>query len=234
MAVEVASLRVQPELSKNDAALLVGAQSGVKLQLLVRSPSNTIVSVDEQESSIESLKDDKGTDLKAADATLRSLDISSDHHTAAIEIAAPLVPSKDASSLVLSGSLQLKTAGGEKSADAKHVIVRPDSHFRAGPYAMSISEMKTVDLAPGMKLGITLLFTGEPDAIKAITFLDSKGQTIESRATTTTVTRAGKLAKVMKQYELSQTPETMTVHVEYYDDIRSIAVPVKLQTGLGL
>jgi thiol-disulfide isomerase/thioredoxin len=235
--VKATGIHIQRHLTDEQLALIPGGRNGMVVQLLISAPGKRIVGIDESHSTISKFSDDNGSELRKYDegdfwegAFTHEARTSQDGHSSAVEIASAAEPSLDATKIILKGSLVIKIAGTERSLESKDVLLQPDSKFEVGPYEMKLAEIKTKDLRENMKVGLTLNFDGDPDAIRSIKFFDPLKREIGIAAIRSTSSDNHNT----REYQLSERPKTITVHLDGYEKLDKVKVPVDLQIGLGL
>ena len=239
MRVQVLGMRLQRHLPDDRKSLIVDGRNGVVLDLMVSAVDQTIVGVEESASTIGTFSDDQGTELRKYDEGdfwegpfTREAKVSEDHHSAAVEIASSAEPGVDATKLLLKGSLMVKVCGAGANAGVQAgVVCSRVWRSEAGPYSMKIDEIKTAGLRENMKVGMTLSFDSDPDAIRSMKFFDPINREIHVETISSSVSQGHTRRNTSSS---SEKPKTITVRMVYYSKIDRVRVPLDLQVGIGL
>lgn len=210
-------------------------QPGTQVALLVRG-TDPIIAVDQRRSTIQSFADDRDTDLLEGNGgELPAFPwprVSPDHQAALAYLGAPGTPAAGATRLHASGQLRLTTATGTQRVAAENIALQRGTQFRADGLELTIID--TGEPAPGdERMTLRLRYTGEPEAIAGLHFVDADGAEIDShRAGWSTFTTAGGETTVTYDYTLMRRVPEATIEIDLWQDVQVRDVPFEIRTDL--
>lgn len=232
---------VQPDPNnKYGQSAIPGIQPGVTVHLAVSDKTRQFIQISEEESSMKTFSDDKGTDfLKSkkrfgsGPAWLGSFpDISDDGHTVKFQLRSEIMPAQGASKLTAKGKLVLLSASDEKTESQADIAMKIDEAITAGPANFTISQ---IDKGWGDAAVVVSLKTDDPvAAIKTVTFLDAEGKEIEANKSGTMWSGSGKNRTTTLSYGLKKKVDTFGVKITYYTKVEKVDVPIDRTITLGL
>jgi hypothetical protein len=211
---------------------------GTTVSLMVFLPEGGIVEFKKDGSKLESVTDNKDTDLtksvkKSAFGTVAGFDAwtskkSNDTKAMLFDVVCPGVPKEGATEIAVKGKIVISLGSKTETVETKDVEIKLESKIKAG-----IAEMEISNLGKGWgdyAMSISLKGKGSMSAIKAISFLDGNGKEIESN-------RGGYTAwgeEFTLDYQLKKKVDKATVKVEYWTDLKDVEIPVNIKTGIGI
>jgi hypothetical protein len=230
IAVSVGGLRVVgPGIGESGSEQRPFNEStGTTIVLLVKAPKGTgIVDLDNDGSVIDTVTDDKGTNL-LEDASFGSFpEVVKDGSAGLIELKLGARPGAGASSVAAEGSLNITTAIGTRPVKTPSVALVEGKTFKVGTIPFTVGKVD----ASGDSMRVTFnLPRASLKTVKAMKFLDAKGAEIEAdRAGSGYFNETGEL-----DYNLKTTSKTVTVSCDVWQGLKSDKVPFKITAGLGL
>ena len=192
-----------------------------------------------------SLADDKGKDLAKAEVQQRfgrheaafepGGTISEDGKYCTMEVTAPGVPTKGATTLTLSGQAVLRVATQKKDFAAENVALKPGTTVKAGPISFSITRAgKSEWGGSGSAFSVTFETKQNLDAVADIQFFDAAGKKIEAERTAWgTMGFAGNVT-AQWTYDLKRKVDSAKIVIWYWTDMKKVTVPLDLTVGVGL
>jgi hypothetical protein len=201
---------------------------GMTIVLYVKAPTGAgIVYLDNEASVVDSATDDKGTDLRT-DASFGSFpEIVKDGSAGMIELRLGGRPTKGATAVVAAGSVGVTSAVGTKPIKAPNVALVQGKTFKIGAIPITVGKVTVDDDSIGIEFNMP---RQSLRAIKTMTFLDAKGQEIDSDRVGTGYTNdVGELDMRVKTKE-----KTVTVSCDVWQALKTEKVPFKVSAGLGL
>ena len=211
---------------------------GTTLSLLVFREGGGIVDFKKDDSELEVMTDDKGTDLTKTDrksiwgvsAGFGGFPRRSDDGKAILlEAAGPAVPKADATTINLKGKIILSVGKETKTTENKDTPIAIDSRIKAGEMELEISAVGKPSWGDA-KLCITLKGKGDSSVIKEIQFLDASGKEVEAERSMTSSWGDS----FEWQYSLNEKINSANVKVTTWTDLRNVEVPFDIKTGIGV
>ena len=230
LAVSVGGLRVVgPGIGESGSEQRPFNEStGTTIVLLVKAPKGTgIVDLDDDGSVIDTVSDDKGTNL-LEDASFGSFpEVVKDGSAGLIELKLGARPGAGASTVAAEGSLNVTTATGTKPVKAASVALVEGKTFKVGTIPITVGKVEASDDSISVTFNLP---RAALKTIKAMKFLDAKGGEIESdRRGSGYFNETGEL-----DYQLKTTSKTVTVSCDVWQGLKSDKLPFKITAGLGL
>jgi hypothetical protein len=230
VAVSIGGLRiVGPGIGESGSEQRPFNEStGTTIVLLVKAPKGTgIVDLDNDGSVIDTISDDKGTNL-LEDASFGSFpEVVKDGSAGLIELKLGARPGAGASSVAAEGSLNVTTGTGTRPVKAANVALIEGKAFKVGTIPFTVGKVDASDDSMSVTFNLP---RGSLKTIKAMKFLDAKGGEIENdRVGSGYFNETGEL-----DYRLKTTSKTVTVSCEVWQGLKSDKVPFKVTAGLGL
>jgi hypothetical protein len=194
--------------------------------------------MDKDASKLEAFADDKGTDLSKAGggwgaSWLLWERISDDGRTCTFTVAnRKKTPAAGAKTLHVKAKIVLQCGSDVKTAEAKNVALKKGAAVAAGPFRMSIQEIRD----GGFQSKMTVEFQSKRpfDSIRKLTFLDAAGKEIKSQKAGGGHFSFGKDRTYTRSFGLAKKVDAVTMRFEYYGKTETIAVPVDVKVGVGL
>ena len=210
----------------------LGSVSKTRLALEVDLPGGGIIDVDVGASELSVFRDDRGTDLAAAEGftgPFESLaEIAEDGRSAVVVVASEALPAEGASRLEAEGTLALTTASIQKTHVSERVELRPGVRFALGPHAFQVTEVGPQEWSE--QWSFTVATDSDVHAIVSWTITDGEGR--EHEATPWMTMSAGDRTEQSLSCEEIAGPATITVRA--WDNARRVQVPFSVTSGLGL
>lgn len=234
MVVGLSIAQPDPD-SKYGQSLAPMLPTGTKICLAVSDKTKTFLEISDEETKIETLTDDKGTDMmespkKGSFLQKARLDafpkISEDKHAIAFAISSPVVPAKGAKELQLKASIVLVAGEDLTSQEQKDVSLKDDTEITIGPAPLTITSVKEKSFSVKTEKPIA--------AIKQILFMDAEGKTLDIKQGSRSVSGWKTKTYTLYFYAEAKMPEAVTVKIEYYKKTEKITVPVDVKFGVGL
>jgi len=237
--VEVAGLRVIAPVaggSKDERGAFF-SPAGVSVAVKVTPLNVQIVSVDQNESIVDSFKDDKGTDLLATKSEdpfnkpgLGMVDAKVTNAT--FEVQAAALPAKGATKLNISGKLSAKVAGSTKQFTIDNVAIQAKTSFNCGDLKLTISAAGAGKSMWGDKDQFTVNFTSatDVDSISTLEFFDAQGNKIDAHKSSW----GGGMGEYFVEYTFKKSIDHAKIVATCWQDMKTVEIPISLKTGLGL
>jgi hypothetical protein len=205
---------------------------GTTISALVVLPKGGLISVVDKESKLTHYADNKGTDLLKAKGkfsrpriSANSFNISKDKKACVIEIQSPGLPAK--------GIVTFKTGSTKKTFTQKNIAVKAGTKIDAGPVKFTI--LKTGKPQWGnAPLSVTLKATQDISNIDKMRFLDAAGKVIKTSGGGTMTSRNFGNFNVEKNILFPAKATSFTIEITYWMDAKTVKVPFKLTTSLGM
>lgn len=210
-------------------------QPGTQVAVLVTG-ADPIVAVDQRRSTIQIFVDDRDTDLLEGEGgELPAFPwprVSRDHQAALVYLGAPGTPAAGATRLHATGQLRLTTATGTQRVAAENIALQRGTQFRADGLELTIID--TGEQRPGdERMTLRLRYTGEPEAIAHLHFVDADGAEIDSRRTGwSTFTTARGETTVTYDYTLMRRVPEATIELDLWQNVQTRDIPFEIRTDL--
>jgi hypothetical protein len=240
--VQVAGLRVitpSTDIKNNFNGALM-APPGVAVEVRLTPPYGKVVNINQNASKVDSITDDKGTDLLAVGTDnpfnkpgFGIMDGSKGAYATA-DIQAAGLPAKGATILNISGKVVLEIATGTNLFSVDNVEMKTNSTFTIGDLPVMISDAGTnrnAWSAKEYKYSVTFSSMRAMENISNLEFFDSNGNKIDA------VKRSwggGGFLGYMMQFDLKQNVERAKIVATCWQGLQTIEVPISVKTGLGL
>ncbi len=216
----------QPQLA------FMGSSARTRVALEVFLPTGGIIEVDREASSLETFRDDRGSDLldgQGYGGPFEMMpDIHEDGRSVVVVVASETPVDAGAGRIDLEGALALQTASTRKVHVAQGVELAPDARFTAGPFEFEVKEVGPAEWGEGWT------FTIETDdnlaSIIGWTVTDVAGQEHPAESFMT-MSFNGTTQQTLRTEEVSG---PVTVAIEAWDDARLVEIPFATHAGLGL
>jgi hypothetical protein len=230
--VRVAGLQViGPGLGANGTEVQpFHAGPGLVLALAIDAPAGkSVIEVDDDECVLNSLTDDRGTNL------LESVDWGSfpetteDGRQALIEVTARTRPVVGATRIQAKGTVSLVVAAGIESEKIAKLDLTAGQKVTTRRGTLELVEIAGGDGDEGATLtfGATAKIR---DELKDIRFLGADGQAIE-------ISGRGSMSmgdSVQLEFYLGSKPARVALELDWWKGLETLAVPFELAVGLGL
>lgn len=217
-----------------------GLETGTRLSLVIRIPDGRIVFFDSGDSSVDSLVDDKGTNLMALAHRLQvpgflghGCGIVRDGRAAHVEMFGGTVPAPGAGMVQARGKAVFFT--GSASAKVSTPVVRAENgvEFKAGEmFHFQLARWEEGGIA-GKGMNLSLRLKSHPAPIARLGFFDAEKNPIESRPSGVAVEGSGDKRVFLLHYQLASKPEEFSMEIEHWSDIQRLEVPFEVKAGLG-
>jgi hypothetical protein len=208
---------------------------GTSLALLVQLPDGGIIDLDEENSEIEKMVDDKGTDLleggRFGNTGFSFSNVAEDSSAVMTTLKGPQVPAEGAVSITASGTLVLQTASKQNTERSEDMALEKGAKPEPGPYKWEVVEVKPADGQDGFMF--TLRTNQDLGAVKEIVFEDPDGNKLEVQSRGMW-SMQGTERRVDSHYYVKEKPEKFRMKVTFWVDMKATKVPFDVTTGLGL
>ena len=212
---------------------------GISLVCYLFLHEGNIIQFDPDTSTIDKLQDNKGTDLPlGSDFTGQSGfgmfdQISKDKRVLKFEIISQHIPKKEATSIVASGVLAIKTASVSETVKHNNVVLKPGTKFKVPGITFTISEAGKPEWG-NRPMEVELNSLQDLTAVRSIQFFDSDGTEIESGLAMWGKEGMGEEITYVSQYALSKRVSHATIVVTYWTDVKEFKLPFSINSSVGL
>jgi hypothetical protein len=202
------------------------SENGTKLVLWVKMPAGQgLIEIDDDGSLLQSFSDDKGTNLGGRIGSFP--DEFKDGSGGTVEISSTGLPAAGATRLVAEGTLALNVSSGVKPERVANVSIQNGRTFLLGKTSITVAEVETSGAEQKFTLKLPRVVM---EGIRDVKFFDAKGQALEGhRSGTGYMNDAGEMGLTV-----TTALKTLTLEFEVWQGRRTIKVPFKVQTGLGV
>ena len=253
VTVAVHGVRViKPPPGGDDTLRAFHDDAGTKVALLVTEPDGGLVLFNGDDSRVKSFVDDLGKDLtKREPGTKVEIEVpeswvfgpqatvSQNRKYCSLEVNMPGFPSKEATTLTLSGTLVFKIAKEKTDFTAENVALQAGTEVKAGDIRLTIKRAGKPRF--GSKNALEIEFDGKQslDAIARIRFFDADGKKIEAEEAGRSSGKSlnGGSASWFDatiDYQLKNTADTAKIVITCWKDMKEVTVPFDLKVSLGL
>jgi hypothetical protein len=254
LKAEIISLRIDKTAPGQNTGRM-GAHPGTSLAFWILDPDSRLVAFMQKESKIESFEDDKGTDLTelmpghftwSRFGVIRGNRVSPGGYQ--VEVGGDSFPAPGATKISLKATLVFRRASSEKTIEEKNLPVASGKNITAGSLQLSVkalSEEKSRENEssyrssrgsyepPETKMGISITSRAPLENIKDVRFFNPKGDEIKITMTGQSEEGAVLWKTYAKNYWLAEKHDEVTVKITYYENVETVKLPLKLETGLG-
>ena len=214
---------------------------GTTVTLMVFAPEGGIVDFKKDDSKLESMTDDKGNNLLAAEKKSFMTTpgfgswpkISDDNKAVFLEVQGPGVPQQGAAAIDLKGKIVLSIGKETKTIENKDAVLMIDTKIKTGVTEMEINSVGKPSWGD-MALSITFKGKGDLSAIKEVKFYDEAGTEIESKKGSTSSWGFGGPKTFSVEYQIKKKVGKATIKVTYWSDLKSVEVPLNIKVGIGV
>lgn len=231
-----------------------GFHDGTTITLLVRSLDLAIVTVDEEASRVTTFVDEKKNDLLDPEYkgkyVARRQDIGDGRKWVTINFRVPNTPATGCKTVTLKAEIVLKVGGGSVVEEHKNIPLSGKGKFKIGKTTVTVKKgeasrsgienlfsgifnmEKPEDAKDKKSTPIILETNGSFDIIKKFTFLNDKGEEIESRWS------GSSCSNMMEHHEehyytLAEEVESVTIKTDAYEKLETLRIPVSVDVGVG-
>ena len=200
--------------------------NGTKLVLWVKMPAGQgLIEIDEDASLLQNFGDDKGTSLGGKFGSFPKE--FKDGSGGTIEIESSGFAAPTATALVAEGSVAMTVATGTRKTRVANVALKNDAKFTFGQTPITVADVET----QGEEQTFTLKLPRQVMiGIKDVVFLDARAQPIEGRRTST-----GYMNDAAEMgFTVKTAAKTVTLEFEAWQGLKTVKVPFKVTTGLGI
>ncbi len=214
------------------------SSGGVALAVFVRSTGKSIVTFDDDASSLDVLQDDRGTNLlvespSSYQPTFGFPQVSKDGKSALFDLRGNGMPAEGSTRIRAQGTAVLKVGTSLETARQVNVPLKKGTKIMAGPVPFTVKDV-TAGGSFGAEMTLALTADQDLDAISDIEFEEAGGAPLETQnAGTITAHMMGRVS-VEKQVSFTKKVDSATVVVKYWKGLQTVRVPLKFDVGLGL
>jgi hypothetical protein len=208
---------------------------GARLWFAYSDKGRTILGLKTEAFALESLADDKGTNLAAGDvARLGSWpELSEDRHRIAFSLETEKMPAAGAREIRIKAKVVVLCGAEPKTGQAKDVKLAEGTEVSVGALKavlQNVSE-ETSDGKPARSVE----FQSEQSfaAIQKVAFLDAEGKPIESSEYGSSTGSDGDKTVYGKTWLVVTEAEQVTIEVTWFDKVEEIVLPADFKVGVG-
>jgi hypothetical protein len=216
-----------------------------ELQILISDPKRHFIGFDQPSSRIVRFADNRGDLREGGNGRSGSIDsypheISVDGHHCVIRLSAPHSPAPGTTQIMVEAKIVLRCAKDEKNAEKKNIELAEGGELDFGKVNLDVSEGKQnhglfgFGAAKPPQTAVKISSSSPMDVIKEIEFFSTDGKKLNYQNTMSSSMGFGSQMTYTKEFALEEKVKKLNVKVTYFDKVESIAVPIKLETGLGL
>ncbi len=216
---------------------------GTTLNLLLANPKRNIIGMDSKKSRIAALVDDKKTNLLETAKRDNDfggsmfgplqLNVAPGGHQCTLEVKAPQIPARGATTIQLDALVVLQCGADEKTVEQKGLALKQGSKITVGPVPMTVERVEDSNFGDS-KMMVSLSATKSVDAIKEVAFLAADGSPIKHEQTGRGQSGFGGNITYETSYGLAQKVDSVTIKVTFFNKVEELPVPLKMQIGVGL
>lgn len=213
---------------------------GTSVSLLFTAGELSIVALNEKESKITSLTDDKGTDFSKAKSRFSNepykfgwSNVSKDGKALGTTIEANGVPAKGAKSLIIKGEVVVTTGSKTEKVQSGTVALKEGTTFEVGGFTFKIKRVEEPKFGDS-KVSVTLETSKNMDALKEVIFLDESGEKIESEQRGSGSFGFGGKMTYSRSFGLKKKVSEVEIGLLKWTDLKQVKVPLDLTLGVGL
>jgi hypothetical protein len=209
---------------------------GVRLHFTFSDKGRTILGLKTEAFKLESLTDDKGTDLAAGDVAKPGSwpELSEDRHRITFSLETEKLPAAGAREIRVKAKFVVLAGADLKTESRKDVKLEAGTEVSVGAFKASIQNVSedTVDDKPARSVE----FTSETgfSAVQAVAFLDGEGKPIESSEYGSSTGSDGDKTVYGKTWLIVGEPKTVTIEVSWFDKVEELVLPADFAVGVGL
>ena len=236
--VIIRGIRIAAEPYKNDDMLRPFNQTGTAISIEIVYPPGGLIEMDEEESELKRLIDDRDTDLLASKGRFQRPGfgsfpkLSDDTRAAVIEISSPGRPASGAKSITTSGTLVFKAATTKKTFKQENVTLSVGESIEAGPIKFKINAVSKPDWGDE-PLQVTLETNRDISELAEIRFTNDAGELIKSRQASSSRMGGLGMVRIKHDYALAEKVDKVTIEMDYWTDMHDVVVPFELSTSVG-
>lgn len=218
-----------------------GVNAGTSAHVLVTGIENTIVKLDDDNSTLDKVTDSTGKDLlKERPANTEGFSFSSspigpfpkiseDGTQLIVELVAPQTPAPGATSISFEGKLSVLVAQGRKTVSAQGITPTP-GQVQLGDNTLEITGYGPSDWEEGKsKLSLRL---GKPLFDAIATWKITGPDSVELSNGPYSIMTSMDVAEV--ELTLEKATDTINIELELFDGLKTIEIPVTTEVGLGI
>jgi hypothetical protein len=226
--------------------------SGTTVGLIITVPQGGLVVFDSDSSRVKSFMDNKGKDLTKPEpgaiveirpegwAFQAFPRISDDRKYCSVAVSMPGIPTKQATTLTLSGHLVLKIAKEKRDFTAEQVPLQAGAKINAGTIPLTIQRTGKPQFGADDAFEVQFQARQNLDGIARIQFFDATGKKIEAeehgrgegRWSGNLPTASGYEATL--DYRLKSAVDAAKIVVTCWTDMKEVSMPFDLTVSLGL
>ncbi len=227
--IEAVGLRIVAEaLNKDDSTRAFNWTAGTTLALRLTIPEGSVLALTSKK--INSLKDDKGTDLTKGLSQFDGFPrISVDSKSFLVEVETSTLPAKGATKLTLKADLTLSVGTTKKSTTLDNVALKEGTLIKGSGIQFKITKVSKPDFGED-EMQITLHSDKPTESLAAIEFQDAQGKTLKAQ-------RAGSSSygdSIDIDYAFPKKTATAKIILTEWIDAKPLTIPVNLTIPLGL
>ena len=217
-----------------------GLEAGTRLSLVFRLPERRIICFDPDESSVDAIVDDQGTNLMALAHRLQvpgflghGCGTARDGQIAHVEIFGGTTPAPGATIVQTRGKVVFYTGSQRAKIGTPVGLAENGAEFKAGErFQFQLARWEDGGIA-GKGVNLSLRLGSHHGAIAMVNFFDGEKNLIESRPAGVAAEGTGDQRVFLLHYQLAAKPEKLSMEVEYWSDMQRVEVPFEVKHGLG-
>ena len=231
--VAAISIAVKDPDSQFGQSLAGFRTAGLEVDLHIRVPGRTVLSLDQKVSTM-TLATGDGTPLPLADGFdgVMSLSLNEDRSTGILRMRSDTLPPAGTTALSAKGTLVFVVGESPETKDLPLTIAQ-GSRIRLGAIDAEVSEVGDAFGEP-FKKTITFSAKKPMDTVAKIEFLDAKGTAIESASGGSGNFGFGDDVTYSQSHQVASDADKLQIRVTYFSKTSTVKLPADLKFGLGL
>lgn len=236
-----------PEDEEQDGFEIAEGVEGTLLRFWLHAPGRNMIAIDEEQSKVLTMVDDKGTTFIAPqdDRPAKGLGLlgqfrrkmsetsmtfypAAHMRTGDLEIEVPTSPAPGAREIRLEASIVVKCGSDETQEEAHDVKLEAGTKFTTGDISWEVKRAEPFAQL-GMKMRAALVTEFPYESLASLECLDEDGETIDTIEPA--IIPGG--GKVQVYLMMPEEIETIGFRATYFKKLETVTVPINLTTGVG-
>jgi len=208
----------------------------LSLAMLIHRDAGGLIAVDEEGSVLDSLVDDKGTDLIGKGAFGIGFGpfpkISEDGKAALWDITTKTQLDSAATSVTSKGTIHLQVATKKRKLKSSAIELAVGQAVDLEGYSFKISKVAKPSWGDGA-VEVTLKTSKPASAMAGVQFFNGAGKSIETEPSGTSSSSFGKIGSYSYSFTLGKKPEKVVIELEEWEDMQTVEVPFEISAKVG-
>jgi hypothetical protein len=209
-----------------------GTFERTQLALELELADGGILGIDDDGSALALFRDDRGTDLRKKESPFGPFGmmprVSEDGRYVVFVVPSDVVPAPGASRLTAEGTVSVLTAHRAEAFTSDEIAFAAGSSFRAGGYEFEVLEVGESGWGAGRS--ITLRTKRDTAAILCYSLVRADGSKLELSPSMS----MNGMGSWQQTLDAEKLPERGRIALEVWQDLKTVAIPFRVETGLGL